>query len=84
MDDHPAPPLSPESASGPRNGDLPAYLGNGLIGVRVRENPLVAGVFSSAAWPAPTRSAGSRPPPQRPIACPGNRRGLDERNSNPF
>jgi len=70
MADRTAPPLNPEPVFGPRDGDLPPYLGNGLIGLRVRENPLVAGMFSSAAWPAPTRSAGSRPP-QRPIACPG-------------
>jgi trehalose/maltose hydrolase-like predicted phosphorylase len=44
MDDRPAPPLSPEPASGPRDGDLPAYLGNGLIGLRVREVPLFAGM----------------------------------------
>lgn len=44
MDDRPAPPLSPEPVSGPRNGDLPAYLSNGLIGVRVREVPLFAGM----------------------------------------
>lgn len=44
MDDRPAPPLSPEPVSGPRDGDLPAYLGNGLIGIRVREVPLFAGM----------------------------------------
>jgi len=44
MDDRPAPPLSPEAVSGPRDGDLPAYLGNGLIGLRVREVPLFAGM----------------------------------------
>jgi len=44
MDDRPTPPLSPEPASGPRDGDLPAYLGNGLIGLRIREVPLFAGM----------------------------------------
>ncbi|WP_312145855.1 glycoside hydrolase family 65 protein [Brevundimonas sp.] len=44
MDDPPAPPLNPEPVSGPRDGDLPAYLGNGLIGLRVREVPLFAGM----------------------------------------
>lgn len=37
-------PMSPPKASGPRNGALPAYLGNGLIGLRVREQPLQAGM----------------------------------------
>ncbi|WP_313576855.1 hypothetical protein [Brevundimonas sp.] len=37
-------PLSREPVSGPRDGDLPAYLGNGLIGIRVREVPLFAGM----------------------------------------
>lgn len=44
MDDRPASPLNPEAVSGPRDGDLPAYLGNGLIGLRVREVPLFAGM----------------------------------------
>lgn len=37
-------PISPPAARGPRGGDLPAYLANGLIGLRVRENPLAAGM----------------------------------------
>ncbi|MCO8018615.1 glycoside hydrolase family 65 protein [Brevundimonas diminuta] len=34
----------PPVAEGPRNGDLPAYVSNGLIGLRVREVPLIAGM----------------------------------------
>ncbi|RZJ43809.1 MAG: glycoside hydrolase family 65 protein [Brevundimonas sp.] len=37
-------PISPEEATGPRDGELPAYVGNGLIGLRVREQPLQAGM----------------------------------------
>ncbi|RZJ75325.1 MAG: glycoside hydrolase family 65 protein, partial [Brevundimonas sp.] len=37
-------PLSPPVATGPRGQDLPAYLSNGLIGLRVREDPLRAGL----------------------------------------
>ena len=39
-----AKPLSPPPALGPRNGDLPAYVGNGLVGLRIREVPLLAGM----------------------------------------
>ncbi len=44
MADRTAPPLNPEPVFGPRDGDLPPYLGNGLIGLRVREVPLFAGM----------------------------------------
>lgn len=37
-------PISPPPAVGPRGSDLPAYLSNGMIGLRVRENPLEAGM----------------------------------------
>ena len=37
-------PISPPPARGPRGADLPAYVSNGLIGLRVRENPLQAGM----------------------------------------
>ncbi len=36
--------ISPPPAKGPRDGDLPAYVGNGAIGLRVREMPLMAGM----------------------------------------
>lgn len=36
-------PISPPSCSGTRGGALPAYVSNGLVGLRVREIPLVAG-----------------------------------------
>jgi len=37
-------PISPPVARGPRGRDLPAYVSNGLIGLRVRENPLLSGM----------------------------------------
>lgn len=37
-------PINPPPARGPRNGQLPAYVSNGLIGLRVREQPLQAGM----------------------------------------
>ncbi|HZW14719.1 MAG TPA: glycoside hydrolase family 65 protein [Brevundimonas sp.] len=37
-------PINPPDAAGPRDGDLPAYVSNGLIGLRVREMPLRAGM----------------------------------------
>lgn len=37
-------PISPPAERGPRGKALPAYVSNGLIGVRVRENPLRAGL----------------------------------------
>lgn len=36
--------LNPPAETGPRDGDLPAYVSNGLIGLRVREVPLIAGM----------------------------------------
>ncbi len=37
-------PINPPAAHGPRDGELPAYVSNGLIGLRVREQPLQAGM----------------------------------------
>lgn len=37
-------PISPPEARGVRDGELPAYVSNGLIGLRVREQPLQAGM----------------------------------------
>nr|WP_314435068.1 glycoside hydrolase family 65 protein [uncultured Brevundimonas sp.] len=37
-------PINPPAEKGPRNGALPAYVGNGLIGLRVREQPLQPGM----------------------------------------
>ncbi len=37
-------PISPPPAHGSRGRELPAYVSNGVIGLRVRENPLEAGM----------------------------------------
>lgn len=37
-------PISPPEVAGPRDGALPAYVSNGLIGLRVREMPLMTGM----------------------------------------
>ena len=37
-------PINPPVVEGPAAGDLPAYLSNGLIGLRVRDVPLSAGM----------------------------------------
>lgn len=44
MADQKSPPLNPPEERGPRDGALPAYVGNGMIGLRVREQPLQAGM----------------------------------------
>lgn len=84
MDDRPAPPLSPEPVSGPRDGDLPAYLGNGLIGIRVREVPLFAGMVlvSGLAGAHPERGIEAAAAAPYPLSGePGDRRGMDERTA---
>jgi trehalose/maltose hydrolase-like predicted phosphorylase len=40
----PLKPISPPRARGSRGKDLPAYVSNGMIGLRVRENPFHAGM----------------------------------------
>lgn len=84
MDDRPAPPLSPEPVSGPRDGDLPAYLGNGLIGIRVREVPLFTGMVlvSGLVGAHPERGIeAAAAAPLSPVRGPRDRRGLDERTA---
>ena len=39
-----APPISPPTVEGSGRRELPAYLSNGVMGLRVRENPLAAGM----------------------------------------
>jgi len=63
-------PISPPEARGPRNGDLPAYVGNGLIGLRVREQPLQAGmmIVSGFAGEHPERRIEAAAPAPYPLA----------------
>ena len=37
-------PISPAPVAGGARGELPAYLSNGVVGLRVRDNPLIAGM----------------------------------------
>jgi trehalose/maltose hydrolase-like predicted phosphorylase len=39
-----APAIAPLRHTGPRNGELPAYVSNGVVGLRVREVPLFSGM----------------------------------------
>ncbi|WGM30503.1 glycoside hydrolase family 65 protein [Brevundimonas sp. NIBR11] len=63
-------PISPPQARGPRNGDLPAYVGNGLVGLRVREQPLQAGmmIVSGFAGEHPERRIEAAAPAPYPLA----------------
>lgn len=58
--------LNPPPEAGPRDGARPAYVGNGVIGLRVREVPLVAGMtlVSGFAGDHPDRRIESA------VACP--------------
>lgn len=66
----PAPINPPEAKGGPRNGDLPAYVVNGLIGLRVREQPLQAGmaIVSGFAGEHPERRVEAAAPAPYPLA----------------
>lgn len=63
-------PINPPEARGPRNGDLPAYVGNGLMGLRVREQPLQAGmmIVSGFAGEHPERRIEAAAPAPYPLA----------------
>lgn len=63
-------PINPPEARGPRHGDLPAYVGNGLIGLRVREQPLQAGmtIVSGFAGEHPERRIEAAAPAPYPLA----------------
>lgn len=63
-------PINPPDAHGPRNGDLPAYVSNGLIGLRVREVPLIAGMtlVSGLAGEHPERRIEAAAPAPYPLA----------------
>lgn len=63
-------PINPPEASGPRNGDLPAYVSNGLVGLRVREQPLQAGmaIVSGFSGEHPERRVEAAAPAPYPLA----------------
>lgn len=59
-------PISPPEETGPRDGALPAYISNGLIGLRVREIPFIAGecIVSGVVGEHPERRL------EAAVACP--------------
>lgn len=63
-------PINPAPVRGPRNGDLPAYVSNGLVGLRIREIPLLAGMalVSGVAGEHPERRIESAAPVPYPLA----------------
>lgn len=63
-------PISPPEETGPRDGDLPAYVGNGLMGLRVREQPLQAGmaIVSGFVGEHPERRIEAAAPAPYPLA----------------
>ena len=64
-------PISPPDESGPRDGALPAYVANGLIGLRVREMPLMPGLalVNGVAGEDPERRVESAAPVPYPLAA---------------
>ncbi|WP_122469028.1 glycoside hydrolase family 65 protein [Brevundimonas lutea] len=64
-------PISPKPVSGARDGELPAFVSNGLIGLRIREQPLAAGVaiVSGVAGLHPERRVEAAAPAPYPLAA---------------
>lgn len=63
-------PISPPEAKGPRDGALPAYVSNGLIGLRVREMTLAPGMalVNGVAGEHPERRIEAAAPVPYPLA----------------
>ena len=63
-------PLNPPACDGPRGNELPAYVSNGLIGIRIREMPLMPGVtiVSGVAGEHPVRRVEAALPVPYPLA----------------
>ena len=63
-------PINPPAQEGPRGGELPAYVSNGLIGLRVREVPLISGmaIVSGVAGEHPVRRIEAALPVPYPLA----------------
>ena len=63
-------PINPPDEGGPRDGALPAYVANGLIGLRVREMPLMAGMalVNGVAGEHPERRVEAAAPVPYPLA----------------
>lgn len=63
-------PINPPDEGGPRDGALPAYVANGLVGLRVREMPLMAGMAlaNGVAGEHPERRVEAAAPVPYPLA----------------
>ena len=63
-------PISPSPVRGGARGELPAYLSNGVVGLRVRANPLVAGMtlVSGLTGRHPVESIEALAPAPYPLA----------------
>jgi trehalose/maltose hydrolase-like predicted phosphorylase len=63
-------PISPPPATGPLAGDLPAYVSNGLIGLRILDLPLAPGmaIVSGFAGDHPERLVEAAAPAPYPLA----------------
>jgi protein-glucosylgalactosylhydroxylysine glucosidase len=66
-----AAPLSPLPVRGGGSNELPAYLSNGLIGLRVRDVPLLAGmsIISGLSGEDPERQIEAKAPSPYPVAA---------------
>lgn len=64
-------PLNPPPCRGARGSDLPAYVGNGMIGLRVREIPLLAGsaILNGVVGPDPDKGIEAAVPIPYPLAA---------------
>lgn len=64
-------PINPPEARGPRHGDLPAYVSNGLVGLRIREMPLKRGMalVSGVAGEHPERRIEAAAPVPYPLSA---------------
>lgn len=64
-------PISPSPVAGGALGELPAYVSNGLIGLRVRDNPLAAGMtlVNGLAGRHPVRKIEAAALAPYPLAC---------------
>ena len=68
---HMAAPLSPPPVRGGGSHELPAYISNGLIGLRVRDVPLLAGMsmISGLSGEDPERQIEAKAPSPYPVAA---------------
>ena len=66
MDD----PISPPPVVGSAGNELPAYMSNGVVGLKVRDNPLTPGMALLTGSPESIQKEKSRLPHSLPIRSP--------------